>query len=197
MKETLSALAIALTFIAFSPYIRSILKGETKPHVFSWVLWGLSTLVVFFAQLADHGGAGAWPIGVSAVITLGVAVLAWRKRADVSLTPMDWTFFLLGLTSLPLWFFTSDPLWAVVILTMVDVLGFGPTFRKAHAHPHEEKLSFFALIAARNLTATLALENYSLTTVLFPATMAMACILFILMVAARRRALANSFYRHR
>jgi hypothetical protein len=34
-KEILSAAAIALTFIAFTPYIRSILKGKTKPHVFS------------------------------------------------------------------------------------------------------------------------------------------------------------------
>ncbi len=191
IKEALSALAIALTFIAFAPYLRSILKGETKPHVFSWVLWGLSTFVVFLAQLADRGGAGAWPIGVSAAVTLAVAGLAWRKRADVSFTPLDRVFFLAGLMALPLWIFTADPLWAVAILTAVDVLGFLPTFRKAYAQPHEERLVFFAIIAARNLTAILALENYSATTVLFPATMALACILFILMVT-RRRTLASS-----
>ena len=64
-KELLSAAAIALTFVAFLPYIRSIKQGVTKPHVFSWVIWGSTTFIVFLAQLADKGGAGAWPIGVS------------------------------------------------------------------------------------------------------------------------------------
>ena len=37
-KELLSAVAIALTFVAFLPYIRSILTNKTKPHVFSWLI---------------------------------------------------------------------------------------------------------------------------------------------------------------
>ena len=81
-KELFSALAILLTFIAFLPYIRSILKGETKPHVFSWVIWGSTTFVVFLAQLADKGGAGAWPIGVSGIITIYVALLAYLKKSE-------------------------------------------------------------------------------------------------------------------
>src|SRR4028118_1206626 len=52
-KQLLSAAAIVLTFALFFPYIRSINRGETKPHVFSWVIWGLGTLIVFFAQLAS------------------------------------------------------------------------------------------------------------------------------------------------
>ena len=39
-KEWLSAIAILLTFIGFFPYIVSIRKGRTKPHVFSWIIWG-------------------------------------------------------------------------------------------------------------------------------------------------------------
>ena len=69
-KELLSAVAIALTFIAFFPYIRSILNDAIKPHVFSWVIWGTTTSVVFLAQLEDNGGAGAWPIGVSGIGTI-------------------------------------------------------------------------------------------------------------------------------
>ena len=137
-KELLSAAAIALTFVAFLPYIRSIQRGVTKPYVFSWVIWGSTTFVVFLAQLADKGGAGAWPTGVSGIITLYVAFLAYIKKSDILITKADCLFFILSMTSLPLWYFTSDPLWAVVILTTVDVMGFGPTFRKAYSHPFEE-----------------------------------------------------------
>lgn len=46
------------------------------------------------------------------------------------------------------------------------------------------------IMAARNLVAIVALENYSPTTILFPAVIAAACFVFIAMVTARRRALA-------
>jgi hypothetical protein len=190
-KELLSAAAITLTFIAFLPYIRSILQGKTKPHVFSWIIWGSTTFVVFLAQLSGGGGAGAWPIGVSGIITLYVAILAYTKKSDSTITRVDWGFLLLAMTSLPLWYVTSDPLWAVVILTTVDLFGFGPTFRKAYHHPFEEQLIFYGLMATRNIIAVMALEHYSLTTVLFPAALASACLVFIPMVAYRRRKVAS------
>lgn len=190
-KEFLSLVAIALTFIAFLPYIRSILRGTTKPHVFSWLIWGSTTFVVFLAQLSDGGGAGAWPIGVSGIITLYVAYLAYCKKSDSTITRADRIFLLSAMTSLPLWYITSDPLWAVVVLTMVDLTGFGPTFRKAYIHPFEEQLLFYSLMATRNIIAVIALEHYSLTTVLFPAALAGACLVFVPMVAYRRRVLAN------
>jgi hypothetical protein len=188
-KYLLSTLAIVLTVLAFFPYIRSILQGKTKPHVFSWVIWGCTTLIVCFAQLADQGGAGAWPIGVSGIITIFVAVLAYVKKSDIEITKTDWLFFILAMTSLPIWYFTSHPLWAVAILTTVDVLGFGPTFRKAYNRPFEEHLMFFAIMTIRNLISIMALENYSLATVLFPAAIAGTCLIFILMVAYRRSVL--------
>lgn len=189
-KELLSAVAIALTLLAFIPYISSIIAGTVRPHVFSWVIWGTTTFVVFLAQLADNGGVGAWPIGVSGVISIFIALLAYLKRADVSITRTDWFFFVSAMSSLPFWYLTSDPLWAVVVLTTVDVLGFGPTVRKAYALPHSESLLFFALFSARNLIVIMALENHTITTVLFPAVIAAACMLLVAMIMYRRSALS-------
>lgn len=187
-KEVLSTLGIVLTIVAYVPYIRSIQAGTIKPHVFSWVIWGLSTLIVFTAQLAGGGGLGAWPIGVSAVITIYVAILAFIKKSDATITRSDWAFLMVALVSLPIWVVTEDPLWAVVILTLVDLFGFGPTFRKAYWKPYEEQLLFFGLMAARNVISIGALEVYSTTTVLFPAATGAACLIFIMMVLIRRRA---------
>ena len=185
-KDLLSAVAIVLTLIAFLPYIRSIINNSIKPHVFSWVIWGSTTFVVFLAQLEDDAGVGAWPIGVSGIITIFIALLAYIKRADISLTRTDWLFFVSAMSSLPLWYLTSDPLWAVVVLTTVDVLGFGPTVRKAYSQPHSESVLFFSLFAARNVIVIMALENYSITTVLFPVVIAASCLLLIVMILYRR-----------
>ncbi|HIF18489.1 MAG TPA: hypothetical protein EYG50_07355 [Cycloclasticus sp.] len=192
IKEILSSVAIALTFYAFFPYIGSILKGEVKPHVFSWVIWGITTLIVFFAQLAGGAGVGAWPIGISSLITIYVAFLAYLKRGDIKITSTDWFFFISAMSSLPFWYLTSDPLWAVVILTSVDIFGLGPTVRKAYAKPHEESVSFFALIVVRNGLAIMALELYSVTTVLFPAAVMVFCLLLVAVIVVRRKALINS-----
>jgi hypothetical protein len=191
LKESLSAAAIVLTFAIFVPYIRSILSGATKPHVFSWVIWALGTFVVFLAQLAGSGGVGAWPIGVSGVITAYIAVLAYRRKTDTSVTRTDWIFLIAALGALPCWLLTADPLAAVVILTAVDLAGFGPTFRSAYVRPHDERMGFYGLAAVRNLLAILALEHYSATTVLFPAAVGLACAVFVVMVGYRRKLLAH------
>ena len=189
-KELLAAAAIVLTFAMFAPYIRSIHQGRTKPHAFSWIIWALSTVVVFFAQLAGRGGSGAWPIGVSGIITAYIAVLAYRKHCDRSITKMDWVFLAVALAALPGWFLTSNPLSAVVLLTAVDLAGFGPTFRSAYGQPRDERIGFYSLGAVRNGLAIAALEQYSLTTVLFPAAVGIACVVFVAMVAYRRSLVA-------
>jgi hypothetical protein len=191
-KPTLGAAAMVLTFALFYPYVRSILTGATRPHVLSWVIWSLGTFTVFFAQLADGAGVGAWPIGLSALITSYVALVSWLRRSDLSITTFDWTCLLLALLSIPLWLSTSNPLWAVIILTAIDIAGFGPTLRKAHDKPHEERAWFFALGALRNALVITALERYSAATVTFPAAVGVACLCVAIYILVRRQGVSPS-----
>lgn len=185
-KSVPGAVALVLTFVLFFPYIRSILRGQTRPHVLSWVIWSLGTLVVFFAQLKGGAGLGAWPIGVSGLITCYVACISWARRSDLSITIFDWVCLVVSLLAIPAWIISDSPLWAVAILTAIDLVGFGPTVRKACSRPHEERIWFYLLAGVRNALVVLALEHYSLTTVLFPAAVGVACVLLAIFIAARR-----------
>jgi len=189
LKEIFSGLAVVLTLVAYLPYIKSIQQGRIKPHVFSWIIWGLTTVIVFFAQLQAKAGVGAWPIGISGVITLYIAFLAYTKMSAITVTKSDWVFLIAAMASLPLWYFTSDPLWAVVVLTTVDLLGFGPTIRKAYYFPFDEQIGFFGLFVARNCLVIFALESYSIATILFPLLVGVACLLLIVLIVTRRRIL--------
>ena len=192
-KELFGSIAFVLTFVLFVPYIRSIRRGETIPHPFSWMVWGLGTFIVCFAQLADGAGIGAWPIGLSGLITCYIAYLALARHLAlarnslVDITRADWVLFLLALSALPAWYATSDPLWAVILLTTADLMGFGPTLRRAYRYPYQEHASFFAWGCSRNLFVILALEHYSWTTVLFPAAVGIACLLVAMFLVIRRR----------
>jgi len=187
VKALLSAAAIALTFAAFLPYIVSIRSGRTGPNVFSWLIWGVTTLLVFLATWAGGGGVGAWPTGVSALITFSIAWLAHAHGADRAITTGDWLFLAGAASALPFWFLTADPLGAVVVLTLVDLLGFGPTLRRAWSRPEQERIGFFSVFVLRNLLVLLSLERLTLTTALFPASVGLACVGVVVLLWRRRR----------
>lgn len=82
--------------------IRLILKDEIKSHAFSWAIWSITTSVVFLLQLAGGRGVGAWLINVSGCITIYITILAYVKRADITITKVDRIFFIAAIFSLPL-----------------------------------------------------------------------------------------------
>ncbi len=62
--------------------------------------------------------------------------------------------------------------------------------RAFRLQPQSEPAVFYALVAMRNLTAILALEHHSLTTVLFPAVLGWVCLVILGLLLWRRAALA-------
>jgi hypothetical protein len=187
--QAMGAASVVLAIVSFAPYIVQIRGGTMKPHVFSWVIWSISTAVVYFAQVVADGGPGAWATGVSGIMTMYVTWLAWSRHHDIDITKSDRLFLGAALLSLPVWYLTSDPLWAVVILTTIDVLGFGPTIRKLYRHPFEESAWFYLMFAIRSAVSIPALESLNLTTLLFPVAMVLSCGAVVVLLLWRRRAL--------
>ncbi len=104
----------------------------------------------------------------------------------------DWYLLALAGLALPAWMLTADPLWAVVLLTIADLIGFGPTIRKGYNLPYEEHAGFFALGSVRNALVILALEHYSWTTALFPGAVGIACLLMAGFLIVRRQTIDPS-----
>lgn len=186
-NEIWSLISIILTVIIFYSYIRSVLYGDTRPHLFSWIIWGVSTTIVAFAQYADGAGvSGALPILLSGVVALYVAYLAYKKRTNHMINPIDWVFMTVALLAIPIWWITDNPLWAALLLTTIDVIGSFPTIRKLYSYPNEEPLKPYVIGLFRNVTALFALEKYNVTTTIFPiATAIPALIMIIIMLRYR------------
>ena len=138
-------------------------------------------------MLSGKGGVGTFSIGVSSLICFFIAFLAYKKVSHEIISKSDWLFFTLALSAIPLWYMTDSALNAVILLCIIDILGFIPTFKKAYYYPFEEKLSFFIIMIVKDIFALMALEEYSLTTLLFPITLDVSTIAFVVMVFVRRR----------
>jgi hypothetical protein len=191
IKPYLATIAVLLTLIGFIPYVVAILRNKTKPHAFSWVIWSVSTITVFIAQIYSGAGVGAWSLGLSGALTVAIAIMAYCKKSNDTITKIDWIFLFTALFSIPLWLFTDDPLYSVIILTAVDLIGYLPTFKKSYHKPFEESPMVFFIMLVSSTFALAALETYSLTTMLFQTALIIGNALLIATILVRR-SLANS-----
>lgn len=187
IKDLIGIIAIVLTFIGYVPYIRDIFKGKTKPHIYSWFLWGFVTTIAFALQLSGGAGIGAYVTLAAAVLCIVVFILGLRLKGKRDITLSDTLFLLLAFVALFLWLVAKQPVLSAILVTATDLLGFAPTIRKSWNNPHSETLSFYLLNSLRFLLAVLALQQYSIITALYPITWMIANGLFGVLLMIRRR----------
>lgn len=192
-KITLAALAILLTIVGYTPYLRGMMKGSNKPHIFTWIIWTIVAGIAFAAQLSEHAGPGTWVTGFIGFMCLLVSLLAFKSGAK-NITRSDLIMFVGALTAIPAWILTKDPLLSVIIVTIINCVAFYPTFRKTWARPHEEHITIYAWNVPRQGLTIAALTQYSVATVLFPASIIVMCTLFVGTIAYRRHTLKKAMH---
>lgn len=186
--DSIGFLAAGLAVYAYVPYFIGIAKGKTRPHVFTWLLWSMLTGIGGAAQVAAGGGAGTWVILTSSVMCFFVFLFA-LKRGERNITRSDWASFIAALMALPLWYFTKDPLWSVLLVIAIDAMAFYPTFRKSWNKPHEEVVQSYLLSGIKFALGVIALEQLSLTTALYPAYLTGINFFFVAVLMWRRKVL--------
>jgi hypothetical protein len=189
-KLTIGATATIMAIIGYVPYFRDIFANRTKPHAFSWFIWGVLTAIGFAGQVAGGAGPGAWVTGLTAAVCFIISIIGFTKgRKNIIL--VDWLSLLGAAIALYFWYLTKNPLIAMILITIIDALGFFPTFRKSYFRPHEETLSTYFLSGLKFLLSLFALNNFTVITSLYPLSLVVMNWLFIGMLVIRRRQLAK------
>jgi len=185
VKELFGIAAVVLALINYLPYLFGSLTKKIKPHIFTWSLWFILTSVAFYAQFTSGGGIGAWATGTTAFILLLITLVSLRNGFGY-VRPFDW--FALGgaVASILLWIITKDPFWSIIIVSIIHSLCFLPTFRKGYTNPQNESATAFIITIFKYGCAIIALNSYSVETVLFPATVMTTSFLFVSMLHWRK-----------
>jgi hypothetical protein len=186
-QEILGGLAVALGLFGYVLYTRGIIQGKVKPHAFTWFVWGLLTAIAFVAQITKGGGPGAWVTGVTAACSFGFALVGLGASSRMFIAKSDSVYFMLALLAIPVWFFTGNPLWSVIIITITDATAFAPTFRKAFLNPETENGWTYALSGLKFIVGLFALQSFTWTTALYPASLVLANFVFVIMLVWRRQ----------
>ncbi|OGD60866.1 hypothetical protein A3A71_03070 [Candidatus Berkelbacteria bacterium RIFCSPLOWO2_01_FULL_50_28] len=188
MKEVIGIVAAALAFVAYGPYLRDMFRGKTYPHPYSWFIWGFLTAIIFALQISHGGGAGSYVTATVAVLSF-VIFFFGLKEGVKDITRSDTIFFILALVATGAWLFAKQPTLSMVLLVGIDILGFLPTVRKAWSNPQGETLFTWSLNSFRHALSIVAIQKYSLLTVLNPTVWALANFAFSIMLIVRRRQL--------
>lgn len=187
-KILLGALAVAIQLTSFSIYFIGIWKGKTKPHAFTWLVWGIINIIAFSAVISSGGESGSWVLAVNAIACLSISFIGFRQKI-VSYDLYDWMALIGAFLGIFLWWLTKNPLYAVILVSLSDATSAIPTFRKAYRFPFEENALSFSLGIFYFVIAILALESLSITTWLYPATIVLVDGALVLLILLRRKKL--------
>lgn len=190
MKEIISIVAVVLTFVAYIPYYRDILKGKTHPHIYSWSLWGLLTVLLVALQVRGGAGLAVWVTAAAGLLCIGVVFLS-LKNGKRDITKSDTVVAFLSLAAIFFWLIVDQPIISIVLVIIADMLAFIPTVRKSYSQPYSETLSLYVTNAIRFGLALLAVDQYTFLSASWIIAWICGNVMLSILLVVRRKRVAD------
>lgn len=184
-KALLGQLSVVLVVASLLHYAWFTLRRQIKPHLFTWVIWGLAVGIAAAGRHVEHAGPGAWNMVAMCLGCLAIAALSLRY-GERDITRGDMVALLACFAAMALWYVTDNALVAIVLVTAVDLGGYYPTVRKSWLRPHEEATYNFVLSNISHVLSLAANEVHTLATMLTPLCILVANTALIGMIWCRR-----------
>lgn len=186
MIDTKLFFAITALVIGLSstlPYIKDIFSLKTKPHIYTWLIWSITTGTAAVGVYYGGGGLGLINLAMMSVVTFGIFLIS-LKYGTKNITTWDTIILIFAILAILVWWQLHQPLLSVFMVSLIDVLGYIPSFRKTWQEPWSETLISWLGFTAGNIFALLALSQYNLltTTYLVAVILASAILFFICLV---------------
>ena len=177
--------AVVLASVRYGIYFNTIYQGKTKPHAFTWMLWGVVTTIATFAQFSLGGGPSAWVLAFvsSTCFIVGFYALFYGAR---DYRKSDWVALVICILAIPVWQITKNPLAAMAIVMFIDLLTYWPTARKSFNAPQTEPPISYGFAGARYFLLLFAVSDPTWQTLMYPFFLMMTDWGFALYILIRR-----------
>jgi hypothetical protein len=157
----------ALGLVQGVPYLRSILRGQTKPSRSANVIWSLVNCVALVSYVAAGARATIW-FGAATTVT-GLSILALSTKYGMGgRSRLDCACLVGAASAILLWVTSGDPAAAVVLCAASNALGYLPVLRKAYSAPATENTTSWAICSGAAFLNLLAIRSLTLHIVLPP-----------------------------
>jgi hypothetical protein len=167
-------LAIALSLIGMSGYVRDTLRGVTSPNRVTWSLWAVEGVLAFVVEVQQHVGlASLMTLTMGFVPFVVVAATLRTSHRAWKIGKFDIFCGVVSVLGLVFWFFINEPTVALISFVAADQIAALPTLRKSWLAPSSESARAFFFGFANCAVTLMTLKHFTTAGVLFP-----GCILF-------------------
>lgn len=130
-------LSTVLGIYATVPYVVMIVKGKTKPHQLSWLVFVIMNGIVFFSQFFE-GARGSILITLTFFVgSLIIFLLSFTYGIRES-SRWDKLLFLFALITIGIWFLTRSNALAIWLTLVIDLAATSMTVLKIKSLPYSE-----------------------------------------------------------
>lgn len=183
-------LAITVSLIeiigAFLPYLRDIFLKKTKPHAYTWLIWTITQGTAVAGLWYGKGGWGALALIIGTMFVFLIFLLS-LKYGTRNITSGDKAVLIAALLAIVIWWQLHRPLLAVLMVCVIDILGFLPSFRKTFEQPWTETITTWAVFSLVDILNMFALRKYNFFTLAYLIVITTANITLFAICLLRRR----------
>ncbi|MFA6908315.1 MAG: hypothetical protein WC289_00315 [Patescibacteria group bacterium] len=174
----------------FFPYIRDIYRGKTKPHSYTWLIWTITQATALAGLWRGDGGWAIWTMGLGVSINIIIFLLSLRYGTR-NITAGDSIVLIVALSAIVVWWQLHNPLLALIMVSVIDVIGYVPSFRKTYKEPWSETMLAWAVFTATNVLTIFALNEYNFMTMAYLTSITVANLTLLLICVFRRRVILH------
>jgi hypothetical protein len=150
-----------------APYIRDTLRGSTRPHRGTWLIWMSLSWIVLASNRADGAVWSILPLAAQALQNCAIFILSIR-RGEGGVDPLDRVMLVIAGVGVAGWFVFTDPTLATLAVILADVMGVVLMLPKAWRDPASETISTFVLTSVVGVCALAAVGSLEFSLVIYP-----------------------------
>jgi hypothetical protein len=183
-------LTVIQGFISQSIGIFAVLKGSYKPQRMTRLIYLLMSILIVGA-LFLQGSQDAIFLAIAQGIGTALLFLLSLKYGVGGTTKLDFATLISFIIILIIWKLTNDPVLALFLSILTDLIGFIPTAEKTWRLPHTEEWKFYFSDVLASTFSLLSLSNFSLGNVAFPIYIFILNLSGVVLILGRRKALGK------
>lgn len=158
-----------ISLLGFIPYIASIIRKETQPHLVTWFIWTVvGTILAVSYYYSSDPTALELLVPIAYVIgPLTITCLA-LVYGNIQYTTFDIGCFIAAILSLFFGYMLNNPFIVLMFNLLLDFFGALPTIHKTYLNPKSENFLAWSLFLVGNFINLLALSEWNVTLASYP-----------------------------
>jgi hypothetical protein len=172
------------------PYVRDTLRGTTRPHRGTWLIWGVLAIVVCLSQRADGASwslVGAGAQGVFTILIFGLSI----RRGEGGLSVVDLVMIAVAGGGMVGWIVADEPIVATACVVVADLIGAAMMAPKTYRDPGSETLATYAFASLGGALTACAVGALDASLLLYPVYYCLVNGAIAVLIVGRTRALAR------